>query len=256
MPPAQRKTTLHGVEIQQTQLQNKWYTPVDARVKIAEHADPALIRRPDAGYSVVAVQFVQIADRWAYHCLVEYPVGSGVIAPGTDFIDTKDPSGVAKAETSAIGRALGLHGIAIEESIASADEMSRVADAADDTPARATATPQPQQPAQSQPRAPKPASQPAPAQRDAGRPTAASATQGKAHGWVTVDGYDPLSDMELRSKVKRIGVTTMSDFEKFLSDAQGYTTYNRAAINTVLTIWEGRYADVQAKLAAAGAVEG
>ena len=46
-------------------------------------------------------------------------------------------------------------------------------------PSRATATPQPQQPAQSQPRAPKPASQPAPAQRDTGRTTAASADGGE-----------------------------------------------------------------------------
>lgn len=125
--PAQRNTTIHGVSIHQTQLQGKWYTPVDARVKIAEQANPALIRREDAGYHVVSVQFIQIADRWAYHCMVEYPAGSGVVKPGTDFIDTKDPSGVAKAETSAIGRALGLHGIAVEESIASLEEMRHVA---------------------------------------------------------------------------------------------------------------------------------
>src|SRR5262249_34841962 len=70
---------------------------------------------------------IQLEDKWAYHCMVEYPVGSGVVKPGTDFIDLKDPFGVAKAETSAVGRALGLHGIAIEESVASAEEMARVA---------------------------------------------------------------------------------------------------------------------------------
>lgn len=125
VPPKQTKE-IHGVAVTQIQLQGKWYTGVDGRVKIAEHADPSLIRREGAGYNVLSVEFVQIGDKWAYHCMVEYPAGSGVVKPGTDFIDTKDVSGVAKAETSAIGRALGLHGIAIEESIASAEEMSRV----------------------------------------------------------------------------------------------------------------------------------
>lgn len=124
--PNTQKATIHGVSISQIQLQGKYYTPVDARVKIAEQADPALIRREGAGYNVLSVQFVQLGDKWAYHCMVEYPAGSGIVTPGSDFIDMKDPSGVAKAETSAIGRALGLHGIAIEESIASAEEMSRV----------------------------------------------------------------------------------------------------------------------------------
>jgi hypothetical protein len=121
-----RKATIHGIEVEQVYLQKNWYTTVDSKVKIAEHADPAQIRTPGAGYHVQSVQFVQIGDRWAYHCMVEYPVGSGVVKPGTDFIDTKDASGVAKAETSAIGRALGLHGIASEDGIASAEEMGRV----------------------------------------------------------------------------------------------------------------------------------
>jgi hypothetical protein len=122
-----RTKDIHGVSVVQTEMQpGKWYTGVDGRVKIAEQADPAKVRREGAGYHVVSVQFVSIGDRMAYHCMVEYPAGSGVVKPGTDFIDTKDPSGVAKAETSAIGRALGLHGIANEESIASAEEMENV----------------------------------------------------------------------------------------------------------------------------------
>lgn len=126
MPPNKRTAELHGVSVSQIQLQGNYYTPVDARVKIAEQADPAKIRREGAGYNVLSVQFVQIGDRWAYHCLVEYPAGSGIVTPGTDFIDLKDAAGMAKAETSAIGRALGLHGIASEESVASAEEMSRI----------------------------------------------------------------------------------------------------------------------------------
>lgn len=122
--PQKRTTKLHGISIEQTQLQGNWYTPVDERVKVAEQADPTLIRREGAGYHVVSVQIIQVAEKWAYHCMVEYPVGSGVIKPGTDYIDVKDATGIAKAETSAIGRALGLHGIAIETSIASADEMA------------------------------------------------------------------------------------------------------------------------------------
>lgn len=141
--PKNRDKVIHGVNVQQTELQGgKWYTTVDSRVKIAEQADPAMIRREGAGYHVVSVQFVQLGDRWAYHCLVEYPVGSGVLTPGTDFIDLKDSAGVAKAETSAIGRALGLHGIAIEESIASAEEMESAQGA---QPAQSEGTQQPQQ---------------------------------------------------------------------------------------------------------------
>lgn len=120
-----RKKTIQGIEVEQVRFGDKWYTPVDERVKIAHTADPKAIRQ-QAGYHVVSVQIIQIGDRWAYHCMVEYPVGSGIVKPGSDFIDMKDAAGLAKAETSAIGRALGLHGIASEEGIASADEMQRV----------------------------------------------------------------------------------------------------------------------------------
>lgn len=137
MAAQMKKTTIHGVEVSQVNYSGKWYTPVAGRVQIAEQADPTTIRRKGHGYHVVSVQIIQIGDQWAYHCMVEYPVGSGVIRPGTDFIDLGDKkSGIAKAETSAIGRALGLHGIAIEEGIASAEEMSRVQnDAPHSTPA-------------------------------------------------------------------------------------------------------------------------
>lgn len=135
-----RTATIHGVTVTQMNLQGNWYTPVDGRVKIAEQADPAQVRREGAGYHVVSVQIMQVGDRWAYHCMVEYPAGSGVVKPGTDFIDMKDSAGIAKAETSAIGRALGLHGIACEESIASAEEMER---ATDNTTTARQRTPQP-----------------------------------------------------------------------------------------------------------------
>lgn len=131
-----QRVEIHGVSVTQINYKGRWYTGVDSRVKIAEQADPAKVRHEGAGYHVVSVQFVEIGERWAYHCMVEYPAGSGVIKPGTDFIDTKDPSGVAKAETSAIGRALGLHGIAIEESIASAEEMSGMEDEEQQTPSQ------------------------------------------------------------------------------------------------------------------------
>lgn len=120
-----RKTVIQGIEVEQVLLQGNWYTPVDGRVKIAQTADPATIRKLP-GYHVVSVQIVPMGERYGYHCMVEYPVGSGIIMPGSDFIDMKDPSGLAKAETSAIGRALGLHGIASEEGIAPAEEMRRV----------------------------------------------------------------------------------------------------------------------------------
>jgi hypothetical protein len=94
---------------------------------------------------------------------------------------------------------------------------------------------------------------PAPAHSDAGRPTAARDAKAKASAWLTIDGYDPLSDMELRAAVKRIGILSMADFETFLRDAQGYRVYDHAAINATLTIWEARHEQAQATLAAAGA---
>ena len=145
--PNTQKITIHGVEVTQTQLQGKWYTPVDGRVKIAEQADPAKVRREGAGYHVVSVQIMQVGDRWAYHCMVEYPAGSGVVKPGTDFIDLTDSAGIAKAETSAIGRALGLHGIACEESIASAEEVEQATNSRADAPTHA---PQPHPAARTQ----------------------------------------------------------------------------------------------------------
>lgn len=148
--PNTQKIMIHGVEVTQTQLQGKWYTPVDGRVKIAEQADPAKVRREGAGYHVVSVQIMQVGDRWAYHCMVEYPAGSGVVKPGTDFIDLKDAAGIAKAETSAIGRALGLHGIACEESIASAEEVERATEPTGNTATAPQRTPQPNLTAQPQ----------------------------------------------------------------------------------------------------------
>lgn len=130
-----RKHKIHGIEVEQVSYQGKWYTGVAARVQIAEQADPDDIRQDGHGYHVTRVEIIQMGDKWAYHCMVEYPVGSGVIRPGTDFIDLSDKAGIAKAETSAIGRALGLHGIAIEEGIASAEEMRRSGATPDDAPA-------------------------------------------------------------------------------------------------------------------------
>ena len=129
-----RKHKIHGIEVEQVSYQGKWYTGVAARVQIAEQADPDTIRQDGHGYHVMSVAIIQLGDKWAYHCMVEYPVGSGVVRPGTDFIDLADKAGIAKAETSAIGRALGLHGIAIEEGIASAEEMRRSGVAPDDAP--------------------------------------------------------------------------------------------------------------------------
>ena len=129
-----RKHKIHGIEVEQVSYQGKWYTGVAARVQIAEQADPDTIRQDGHGYHVMSVAILPVGDKWAYHCMVEYPVGSGVVRPGTDFIDLADKAGIAKAETSAIGRALGLHGIAIEEGIASAEEMRRSGVAPDDAP--------------------------------------------------------------------------------------------------------------------------
>lgn len=172
-----QKITIHGVEVTQTQLQGKWYTPVDGRVKIAEQADPAKVRRDGAGYHVISVQIMQVGDRWAYHCMVEYPAGSGVVKPGTDFIDLKDAAGIAKAETSAIGRALGLHGIACEESIASAEEVERATEPTGNTATAPHRTPQPHLTAQPQHAPASTSDAPAASQRVSTQDTPRSATK-------------------------------------------------------------------------------
>lgn len=59
--------------------------------------------------------------------------------------------------------------------------------------------------------------------------------------------------MELRKRVKAIGITNMADFETFLRAAQDYQTYNHAAINAELTIWEGRHEKAQRALSGASA---
>lgn len=158
-----------------------------------------------------------------------------------------------KAATKALGRALLLLGYGT----AFLDELDEGEIDGERKPVDAPQPRQrPQQHQQPTPQRRPPAPAHGPAHSDAGRPTAAPDGEGKANPWLTVDGYDPLSDMELRAKVKRIGILNMADFETFLRDARGYRIYDRAAVNATLTIWEGRHADAQAKLAAAGAVEG
>jgi hypothetical protein len=160
---------------------------------------------------------------------------------------------IEKAATKSLGRALvGLgYGTGMAPEM---DEGERVVDAPlERRQAQHTAAPQPQQPAQQPERAARQQRQPAPAHSDAGRPTVARDAKAKASAWVTTDGYDPLSDMELRAAVKRIGILSMADFETFLRDAQGYRVYDHAAINATLTIWEARHEQAQATLAAAGA---
>lgn len=124
MPAGTRKHKQHGVEVMQINYSGNWYTPVEQRILIANHADPNEIRT-QPGYSVIEHAIIPVDDRWAYTCRIEYPRGSGCLFPGSDFIDTKAKDGLAKAETSAIGRALGLAGIAIEGGIASAEEMQQ-----------------------------------------------------------------------------------------------------------------------------------
>ena len=124
--PAKRTKKIHDVECEQLQFGQKWYTTVDDRAKIARVADSEKIRSTGKGFHVVSAQVIPMGERFAFMVMVEYPIGSGIVMSGTDFIDLKDNAGIAKAETSAIGRALGFHGIASEDGIASANEMERL----------------------------------------------------------------------------------------------------------------------------------
>jgi hypothetical protein len=127
MATEKRTTKQHGMEVTQIKMPGGgYYTPVDERIRLALWADPAQVRSANAGnYRVLEHQILPVGERWAYTCVIEYPVGSGNTYPGSDFIDVKDAAGLAKAETSAVGRGLGLAGIAIEGGVASADEMQR-----------------------------------------------------------------------------------------------------------------------------------
>lgn len=178
-PPQSTKKTIHGVEVTQITLQGKLYTPVDGRVKIAEQADPHLVRREGAGYHVAHVEILTIGDRYAYHCLVEYPAGSGVMKPGTDFIDLKDPAGIAKAETSAIGRALGLHGIAVEESVSSAEEIESAL----------------------------------------AHQTTQATTQAAAAANTQQTEWEPSADAEFCRRLRAVGITTQGQFKAFLDES-------------------------------------
>lgn len=123
-----RRHRQHGVEVEQINLSGNWYTPVDERIRLAFSAPAAAVQGAQAaGYRVLSHKILPVGERWAYTCTIEYPVGSGRTYPGSDYISLKDDAGLAKAETSAIGRALGLAGIAIEGGIASAEEVRRVA---------------------------------------------------------------------------------------------------------------------------------
>lgn len=118
-----RTHILNGIEIDQLNYHGNWYTTVASKIKIAIQADPATIKKEKSGFHVVSSEFVQMGERWAYRIVIEYPLHSGIHTHGSDFIDMKASDGLAKAESSAYGRALALCGIAIESGIASAEEV-------------------------------------------------------------------------------------------------------------------------------------
>jgi len=123
--PRKVKGNVHGIDVDQLDFSGNIYTTVVSRIKIALQADPALIQSEKGGYHVVSSEIIPIGDRFAYRVIIEYPLHSGIYVHGSDFIDMKDNAGLAKAESSAYGRALGLRGIASDDGIASADEVER-----------------------------------------------------------------------------------------------------------------------------------
>jgi KaiC/GvpD/RAD55 family RecA-like ATPase len=125
------------------------------------------------------------------------------------------------------------------------DDEDDESDAAPEPPAAAQPRHQAAQQAQAQQQAARTSRQPAPAQAAQSDPRNVKGASNT--GWRCIDGYDPHKDMELRARVKAIGVTNMADFEAILAHVKGnYHSYTRAAIDAEMKIREGRYEQAQA----------
>lgn len=67
--------------------------------------------------------------------------------------------------------------------------------------------------------------------------------------WLATDGYDPISDNELRRRVKALGINNMLDFETFLTDVRTrYKVYSEATILNELLVREKSQAAARAKV--------
>lgn len=67
--------------------------------------------------------------------------------------------------------------------------------------------------------------------------------------WLATDGYDPISDSELRRRVKALGINNMLDFETFLTDVRTrYKVYSEATILNELLVREKSQAAARAKV--------
>lgn len=118
----QTPTTSNGAAVRTVTIKGKPYVDVAERVRLAHAA---------SGYSILNVEHFTLGDTGKWWCRAIILVGESEYR-GTAEIKLTARAGTADgdspyecAETSAIGRALGFAGVGLLDSIASAQEVAR-----------------------------------------------------------------------------------------------------------------------------------
>ena len=137
MPANQKQqTTMNGVQVETVDIKGRPYVTVAERIKLAV--------KLEQGYEILSEEVFELGNTGRYFLRVTGRV-NGKPSIGTAEIKLKAPANSAAgmapmedAQTSAIGRLLGLQGVGVLDSIATADEMRRAGYEEDKQPSAAT----------------------------------------------------------------------------------------------------------------------